>query len=94
MQSKIASKAASALAMGFLFGSYIHYDYVNWGRRGRDVFLAHQIERFDHYMINPRPAGLTIFSATLVMVGALAFYELAAFAFSKLFSAGSGQPGI
>jgi len=51
------------------------------------------MQRFDHHMVNPRPAGLTIFSATLVMIGTLALYEFIAFVFAKIFNAGSGQPG-
>jgi hypothetical protein len=71
--------------MGLLLGSYVHYEYVTWSQRGRDAFLAHQMTRFDHYMVRPRPAGLTIFSVTLVMVGALALYEFMAFVFAKIF---------
>jgi len=32
----------SAVLMGILLGSYIHNDYVKWGQRGREAFIAYQ----------------------------------------------------
>lgn len=84
MKPNLGSRAISAMAIGILFGSYVHYYYVSWGMRGREAFIAHQMQRFDHYMANPQPLLLTILGTTILTLGALALYEAIAFVVSKL----------
>jgi len=82
----------AAIAMGAMFGSYIHYDYVRWGQRGREAFLAHQTQRFDQYMATPHPTMATVFGAIIAIVGALAIYEALAFVLATVLKAMSGSP--
>jgi len=48
---------------------------VKWGQPGREAFLAQQAHRFDLYFVAPHPTIVTVFAATVMMFGALAFYE-------------------
>jgi hypothetical protein len=75
LNNNLLGRFFAALAMGAVLGSYIHFDYVKWGQRGREAFLAHQAHRFDLYFVAPPPTIVTVFAATVMMFGALAFYE-------------------
>ena len=86
----MVGKALAAITSGISFGLYIHNDYVTWGERGREAFLAHQGHRFDQYMAAPRPTMVTVIGTTIVVVGAMALYEGLAFLFSRITNSLSG----
>jgi hypothetical protein len=90
LNEKLAGKLIAAIIFGILLGSYIHSDYVRWGSRGEAAFLAHQTQRFDHYMATPQPMLQTVLVSTIVVVGALAIYEGIAFVLAAILSAASG----
>jgi len=81
----------AAVVFGTLLGSYIHYDYVKWGQRGRDAFLAYQLHRFDKYMDPPHPAILSIISSIVLVVIVLAVYETSASILSRLLKSSGGR---
>jgi len=68
-----------AIAFGVLFGQYVQRDYEKWHAQGRDAFLSYQGHRFDTYMAHPGVGFFHIVAATIVIVGLVAFYEMAAF---------------
>jgi len=91
LNNNLIGRMIAAIAMGAIFGSYIHYDYVRWGQRGREAFLAYQTQRFDQYMANPRPAIATVFGAIIAIVGALAIYEGLVFVLATVLKGMSGS---
>ncbi|HXY78933.1 MAG TPA: hypothetical protein VEH47_08975 [Candidatus Acidoferrales bacterium] len=91
MKPNLIYKFISAVVLGALFGSYIHHDYVRWAQLGREAFLAHQAARFNQYMSPPHPIALTVFASTVMIVGALAIYEVLAFALARMSGAMSGD---
>ena len=56
----------------------MHYDYMHWGHRGREAFIAFQLNRFDTHMLNAPPLLVTVAGATIFAIGALGVYELIA----------------
>ena len=90
MKHILAGRMCAAILVGVLLGGYIHSDYVRWGSRGRDLFMAHQVQRFDHYMAVPQPIATTLLSSIIVTVGALAIYEAVAFVFSMILNGSRG----
>ena len=90
MKQSLAAKMCAAVLMGVLLGGYIHSDYVRWGSRGREVFMVHQVQRFDHYMAVPQPIAITLLSSIIATVGALAIYEAVAFVFSMILNGSRG----
>jgi len=85
MKNTLAARLSAAGVSGILLAAYIHNDYVNWGTRGRDAFIAHQLQRFDRYMAIPQPMMNTMVSSVIFAVGALAIYEGLVYVFSALF---------
>jgi len=81
----------SAVLMGIFLGSYIHNDYVKWGQRGREAFIAYQTQRFDQHMANPHPTMVTIIAAILFVVIFLAVYEILAYILSRIVGSPSGD---
>ncbi len=86
MKSKLVVKFLLALAFGSLFGQFIHMDHEKWLRLGREAFLTHQANQFDHDMI-ASAAGIMVFCAIFAL-GLFALYEGIAFAVLKLVSRG------
>jgi beta-lactamase class A len=68
-----------AIAFGVLFGQYVQRDYEKWHAQGRDAFLSYQGHRFDTYMAHPGVGAFHIVVATILVVGMVALYEMAAF---------------
>jgi predicted small integral membrane protein len=90
LNHKLIGKVFSAVTIALLLGVYIQHDYAIWGQRGREAFLAHQTQRFDHYMAIPHPPALTFFGAIIVVFGTLAIYEHLVLAFSAALRTMSG----
>src|SRR5580700_420865 len=67
-----------AIAFGVLLGQYVQRDYEKWHAQGRDAFLSYQGHRFDTFMAQPSAGVLHIVVATILVVGLVAFYEMAA----------------
>jgi hypothetical protein len=72
-----------AIALGVLFGQYVQHDYEKWHALGRGAFLSYQGHRFDTYMAHPGAGAFRIVVATILAVGLVAFYEMAAFFVEK-----------
>jgi hypothetical protein len=79
-----------AVAMGTLLGLYVHNDYVKWGHRGRDAFLAYQSHRFDQYMSLPYPAMISIIESIVFVAVVLAVYETVASVLSGVLKSSVG----
>jgi hypothetical protein len=75
---KVVCRIFALLILGFSIGSYVHHDELKWHRRGREAFLADQMQRFDRNMANPHPTAIPILSATILAAIAIGAYELAA----------------
>ena|SRR5215831_133325 len=75
MNRNWSSKIFAAASFGILFGLYMHHDYVNWNRLGREALLAYDVRRFDLYMAQPLPIIVTVFGATVLAAGVFALYE-------------------
>ncbi len=86
MSRRTIGKITAAVLLGILLGCYIHHDYVTWGRRGRDAFLAHETHRFELSMAEPGPIGVTVLGATIVVLSFLGAYELIALGVSAALS--------
>jgi hypothetical protein len=91
LNNNLLHRFTAALAMGAMLGGYRQHDYVKWGQRGREAFLAHQTHRFDLYMAAPHPAIVTVLGSTIVVLGALAIYEGLVLILSKVLSSTSGS---
>jgi hypothetical protein len=72
-----------AIAFGVLLGQYVQRDYEKWHAQGRDAFLSYQGHRFDTFMAQPSAGVLHIVVATILVVGLVAFYEMAALFLEK-----------
>jgi len=72
-----------AIAFGVLLGQYVQRDYEKWHVQGRDAFLFYQAHRFDASMAHPRVGVFQIIVATILVVGLVAFYEMAAYILEK-----------
>ena len=83
MNRQTIGKITSALLLGILLGCYVHWDYTRWNRRGRDAFLAHEANRFEISMADPKPFAVTMFVSGLVAFGFLGVYELIALGVSS-----------
>ncbi|MDR3799475.1 MAG: hypothetical protein P4K93_15050 [Terracidiphilus sp.] len=68
-----------AIVFGVFLGQYVERDYEKWHALGRDAFLSEQGRRFDTYMAHPTAGVLHIIVATMLVVGLVALYEMAAF---------------
>jgi uncharacterized membrane protein YqgA involved in biofilm formation len=84
MKSKLVVKFLLALAFGSVLGEFIHLDHEKWLRLGREAFLTHQANQFDHDMIAPA-VGVIVFCAIFAL-GIFTLYEGIAFAAVKLVS--------
>ena len=91
MKPNLKCRMISAVLMGILLGSYIHNDYVKWGQRGREAFIAYQTQRFDQHMANPHPTMVTIIASILFVVVFLAVYEILAYIISRIVGSPSGD---
>jgi len=91
LNNNLLRRFIAALAMGAMLGGYRHHDYVKWGQRGREAFLAHQAHRFDLYMAAPHPSIVTVLGSMVVIVGALAIYEGLVLILSRGLSSTSGS---
>ena len=78
-------RVLSAGVLGICFGLYMHHSYETWNHRGKDAFLAHQLQRFDHYMSSPQPLLTSIVSALVGAAFAFGIYELLTAILSKVF---------
>jgi hypothetical protein len=83
MKSAYVIRFLLAIALGVLFGQYVQHDYEKWHALGRDAFLSYQGHRFDTYMAHPGVGVFHIAAATILVVGLVAFYEMAAFFVEK-----------
>jgi hypothetical protein len=83
MKSAYVIRFLLAIAFGVLFGQYVQHDYEKWHALGRDAFLSYQGHRFDTYMADPGAGVFHIVVATILVVGLVAFYEMAAFVVEK-----------
>jgi hypothetical protein len=68
-----------AIAFGVSFELRVRHDYEKWHALGRDAFLSYQGHRFDTYIAHPGFGVFHIIAATILVVGLVAFYEMAAF---------------
>ena len=84
MNRNVIRRVIAAALLGFLFGIYVHHDYVFWGRKGREVFIAHETRRFDEYMADPRPLAVTAVPMAIVSLFGFGLYELVVFGLSAL----------
>ena len=76
LNNNVWGRFLAALALGVLgWAVTCDFDHVKWGQPGQEAFLAHQAHRFDLYFVAPHPTIVTVFAATVMMFGALAFYE-------------------
>jgi hypothetical protein len=62
---------------------------MTWNRRGKDAFIANQLERFGKYMAHPHSLMFTLATNVIAWLLILGFYELIVAVLSKLFP---GQP--
>jgi hypothetical protein len=76
MKVKLVIRAISAVFLGFLFGLYVHHDYMRWSQSGIDSFLSHEAVRFHKYMEIPQSEGHTLFTFAFAALLAAAMYEL------------------
>jgi len=91
VKPNLTCRMISAVLMGIVLGSYIHNDYVKWGQRGREAFIAYQTQRFDQHMAHPHPTMATIIAAILFVGVFLAVYEILAFILSRILGSPSGD---
>jgi hypothetical protein len=70
--------------MGILVGLYRYHDYTTWNQRGKDTFIAHQLQRFDRYMAHPHSLFVTLASTALSYALILGIYELIATSVRKV----------
>ena len=73
------SRIIAALLLGGLFGWHMHRDYVAWGLRGREAFIAYELHRFDDFVVNPRPVMYHVVAMVLLAFGVFAVYEAIAY---------------
>ena len=66
------------LVMGILVGLYRYHDYLTWNRRGKDAFIANQLQRFDRYMAHPHSLFFTLASTAFAYALILGIYEVIA----------------
>lgn len=94
MNRNLFARGLAVVVMGLLFGAYINDDYQKWRRLGRDAFIAHEVERFDRFIVPPSAFGVAAFGAILVTSFIFGLYELVAFVLSSaLKSSIPDQPG-
>lgn len=75
MNRNLVAKGVAVLILGILFASYINHDYEKWRRLGRDAFIAHELERFDRFIVPVRPFGVMAVGAIVVTFIVLCLYE-------------------
>ena len=75
--SKFITKLLSISIFAICFLIYIKQDFAKCASLGKDAYLAHEIRRFDHYVMHP-PLSLFLTGAIAIFV-VFGLYELIAF---------------
>ena len=97
MNRNLFARGLAVLIMGLLFAAYINHDTQRWRRLGRDAFIAHELERFDHFIAPSDSFGVVFFGAIILVPFIFGLYELVFFILSVALKSATpdqvGAPG-
>lgn len=84
MKNRLVPEVVSAIILGIAIGVFANYTHEKWYRLGRESFLAHQAQIFEHLYSRqvPWPSELLIWS--LVALIAFAVFKALALLIEKI----------
>lgn len=81
-------RAAVAVGLALMLGVWSTSYTAAWHQRGRDAWVAHQLDEYDKFVPGPLSEARHLVSSTLVWFLVLAAYEGAIAVLEKLLSSG------
>ena len=84
MSNNAKGRTISAAVLVLVLGVFFHVRGLQYGRMGREAFLAYQTKRYDRHYAFPEPWSSSIFPSVVLFGGFLATYELLSLGIIKI----------